>query len=72
MRLLIIVGIVLVILGLASFFVPIPRTERHGIDAGGVSFGFEMTRREKVHPFISGLLIGGGVALLIIGRRGRR
>lgn len=72
MRLLLILGIVLVILGLASFFVPIPRTERHGIDAGGVSLGFEMTTREKVHPVISALLIGGGVVLLVSSRRGQK
>lgn len=72
MRLLLILGVVLLIVGIASFFVPIPRTERHGIDAGGVSFGFEMTRREKVHPVISGLLVGGGVALLIAGGRRQR
>jgi hypothetical protein len=72
MRLLLILGLVLLIVGIASLFVPIPRRERHGIDAGGLSVGFETTRREKVHPAVTAVLIGGGVALVLAGRRPRR
>jgi hypothetical protein len=32
----------------------------------------ETTRREKVHPAISGILIGGGVLLLIVSARRSR
>jgi hypothetical protein len=72
MRLLLILGVVLVIVGIAVLFVPIPRKERHGLDAGGLSVGFETTRREKLHPAVGAVLIGGGVVLLIAGRRGAR
>jgi hypothetical protein len=71
MRALLVAGLVLLLLGLASLFVPIPRRERHGIDAGGISVGFETTSREKVHPAVSAVLIAGGVALMIGGRRRR-
>jgi hypothetical protein len=71
MRVLFVVGIVLLVLGLTSLFVPIPRRERHGIDAGGFSLGIETTSREKVHPAISAVLIGGGV-LLMVASKGRR
>jgi hypothetical protein len=71
MRLLLILGLILVVLGIASLFVPIPRRERHGIEAGGLSVGFETTTREKVHPVVSALLIGGGVVLMIAGKRGQ-
>ena len=72
MRLLLVLGIILLVLGIASLFVPIPHRERHGIDAGGLSVGFETTTREKVHPIVSAALIGGGVVLLIAAKAGRK
>ena len=61
---LLIIGVILLILGLASLVVPIPTRERRGFDAGPVSVGVEVERKEKVHPAVSGLLIAGGVALI--------
>lgn len=72
MRILLLVGVVLLLVGIASLFVPIPRRERHGIDAGGLSVGFETTSREKVHPAVSAVLIGGGIALMVAGKAGLR
>ena len=71
MRLLVLIGGIVLLLGIASLFVPIPRRERHGIDVGRVSLGVETTTREKVHPAISAVLIGGGVILLVAGNRAR-
>jgi hypothetical protein len=68
MRYLFIIGIVLLVIGVASLFVPIPHHERAGIRAGDVSLGVETTTREKVHPGISAVLIAGGVVLLYAGR----
>jgi hypothetical protein len=72
MRALFVVGVLLLLLGIASLFVPIPRRERHGIDAGGISLGVETTTREKVHPAVSAVLIGGGVLLMVAGKGRRR
>lgn len=69
MRIFLLVGAILLLLGIASLFVPIPRRQRHGIDVAGVSLGVETTAREKVPPVISAVLIGGGVTLLLAGRR---
>lgn len=69
MRIFLILGIVLLLLGLASLVVPIPRRQRHGVEIGGVSLGVETTAREKVHPGVSAVLIAGGVILLIAGKR---
>ena len=71
MRALLIVGLVLLVLGVAFLFVPLPQRERHGFEAGPVSVGFETTRRTVVHPAISGTLIVAGVALMFAGRRRR-
>jgi len=71
MRVLLITGALLLVLGVASLFVPIPHRERAGIKAGDISLGVETTTREKVHPAISAVLIAGGVVLLYAGRRRR-
>lgn len=69
MRVLMLIGVILVVLGIGSLFVPIPHRERHGIDAGPVSVGVTTTEHQRVPPLISGLLIVGGVALMIVGAR---
>ena len=69
MRGLILAGAVLLLLGIALLFVPISRRERHGFDAGPVSVGVTTTRREVVHPAISGGMIAAGVLLMFAGRR---
>jgi hypothetical protein len=63
------VGLILVILGIASLFVPIPRREHQGIKAGDVSLGVEVQREEKVHPGISAALILSGAGLMVVSRR---
>jgi hypothetical protein len=72
MRALLPIGVILLLLGIASLFVPIPHRERHGIEAGPVSLGVQTTVRERIHPAISGVLIAGGIALMIAGGRKRR
>ena len=71
MRALFIIGLIILVLGIASLFVPIPRRERHGIDAGPISVGVTTTERVRVPPVISGVLIAGGVVLLIARSRKR-
>lgn len=72
MRALFSIGIVVLLLGIASLFIPIPHRERHGFDAGGISVGVTTTQRERVHPAISAVLIAGGVVMMIVGtRKGR-
>jgi hypothetical protein len=71
MRVLLIIGAILLILGVASLFVPIPVHEKHGFKAGPVSVGVETTDHQKVDPVISAVLIAGGVVLLVVGGRKR-
>ena len=72
MKALVAVGLVVLILGVASIFVPIPQKERAGIEVGGVSLGVESTHRETVSPIVSGVLILAGAGMMIAGNRKSR
>jgi hypothetical protein len=71
MRAILPLGAILLVLGLLSLVIPIPHREKHGFTAGPISVGVETTDREKVPPMVSGILIAGGVALIIVGARKR-
>lgn len=71
MRVLMIVGIILLVLGIASFFVAIPYRERHGVDAGPVSIGVTTTESRKAPPAISAALIVAGAVLMVAGKKRR-
>jgi hypothetical protein len=62
---------VVLILGIASFLVPMPHSENHGIKAGDMSIGVQTTHNEKVSPIISAVLVLGGAGMMIAGGRGR-
>ena len=72
MRNLFVVGVILLILGVALLFIPIPQRESHGIQAGPLSMRVTTTERQRVHPAVSAVLIAGGVVLMIVGGRRRR
>jgi len=70
-RILLVTGVILLLLGIALLVVPIPHRVSHGFSAGPVSVGVTTTERERVHPGVSAVLIVGGVALMIAGSRKR-
>jgi hypothetical protein len=63
------IGLVLMVLGIASLLVPIPHNDREGITAGDMSIGVNVHHDEKVSPIISGALILGGACLMIAGAK---
>jgi hypothetical protein len=69
MKVLFWVGLVVLVLGVASLVVPIPNNEKEGISAGDLSVGINVRHDEKVSPIISGVLILGGIGMLIAGKR---
>jgi hypothetical protein len=71
MKTLLYVGLILVVLGIASLVVPIPHTQTQGIKVGDANFGVQTTHSERVAPVISIVLIAGGIALSIAGARSR-
>lgn len=71
MKILLFAGLLLVVLGIASLVVPIPRSETQGIKAGDINIGVQTSHSERVSPIISAVLIAGGIALTIAGARTR-
>jgi len=69
LKILFVLGVILLLLGIVSLFVAIPVKEKQGIKAGGLSVGIETVERQKVRPAVSAVLIGGGVVLLLVGKR---
>ena len=68
MKTLFFIGLVVLILGIVSLAVPIPRTEHDGISVGGVSLGVTTRHEDKVHPAVSAVMILGGVAAMAAGK----
>jgi hypothetical protein len=71
MKVLLFVGLILIVLGVASLVVPLPHTQTEGIKVGGASLGVQTSHSERVSPIISAVLIAGGIALTIGGARSR-
>jgi len=65
------VGVLFAGLGLMSFVVPIPHTERQGFSVGGLSMGVTTQHSETVSPIVSAVMILGGAGLMIAGKRGK-
>jgi hypothetical protein len=71
MKILLLAGLLLIVLGIASFVVPIPHTETEGIKVGKTNLGVQTSHSERVSPIISVVLIAGGIALSIAGTRSK-
>jgi hypothetical protein len=71
MKIFLVAGLLLIVLGVASLVVPIPHSETQGIKIGDASIGVKTTHSERVSPVVSVVLIAGGIALSIAGARGR-
>jgi uncharacterized membrane protein len=69
MKLLLIFGFIILVLGILSFFVPIRHTEHHGINAGDVQFGVDTQHSELLPPYVGVILVVVGGGLVIAGRR---
>ena len=69
MRNLIVIGGVLILLGLLSFVVPIPRSEDHSVRVGDAKIGVQTETREKLPPAVGIVHVAGGVLALALGMR---
>jgi hypothetical protein len=69
MRTLGMIGIILLVLGVISFFVPVPTSNTHGAKVGDASISVTTHHDEKLPPAVGGILCAAGVVLLIAGSR---
>ncbi len=70
MKALMVVGLVLVVLGVLSFFVPVPHSEHHGVSFGDAKIGVTTHDDEKLPPGVGIALVVVGAGLMIAGRKG--
>lgn len=71
MKALLIVGLIILVLGILSFFVGVPRTETNGVKIGGASVGIQTRHTDRIPPAGSIALVVGGIVLLALGARGK-
>jgi hypothetical protein len=69
MKLLSIIGAVLLLLGVLSFVVPIPHQEDHSVKIGDAKLGVQTHSSEKLPLGASIVLVGAGVACLVLSSR---
>ncbi|MGH9522896.1 MAG: hypothetical protein ACRD3E_10225 [Terriglobales bacterium] len=69
MRALLVIGVIVLIVGICSFFVGIPRTETNGIKIGGASVGVQTRHTERMPQAASIALVVGGIVLMALGGR---
>ncbi len=69
MKALMLVGVVVLLLGILSFFVPFPHSEHHGVSVGDAHVGITTHDDQKVPPVVSIVLVVVGAGLTIAGRK---
>lgn len=62
------IGMGVLILGIASLVVPIPRNEREGFKIGGMSVGLETRHEERLAPLLSVVMSFGGTCAMVAGK----
>jgi hypothetical protein len=71
MKALLVIGLLVLVLGILSFFVPVPHTEHHGMDAGDIHVGVNTHHDELLPPYVGVTLIVVGGGLMVVGGRRR-
>ena len=69
MKTLMVVGIVVLVLGIVSFFIPVPHSEHHGVSVGDAHIGVTTEHDEKVPAALSVVLVVAGAGLILAGRK---
>jgi hypothetical protein len=71
MKALFAIGLIILVLGILSFFIPVPHTEHHGLDAGDVHVGVDTKHSDLLPPAASVALLVVGAGLMVAGGRSK-
>jgi len=71
MKPLFLAGLIVLILGIASFFVALPHSENHGVKIGDASVGVTTRSSQKLPPAVGAVLVVGGIVMMVAGGRGK-
>jgi hypothetical protein len=69
LKTLMLVGVLVLVLGIVSFFVPFPHSEHHGVRLGDAHVGVTTHDDERIPPAFSIVLVVVGAGLMIAGRK---
>jgi hypothetical protein len=69
MKALMLVGVVVLVLGILSFFVPVPHSEHHGVNIGDAHVGITTHDEDRVPPAVSIVLVVVGAGLMIASKK---
>jgi nucleoside recognition membrane protein YjiH len=61
------IGVIVFVLGIASFFVPFPQRESQTLRAGGMSMGIQTTHSQTLPATASVVMMVGGLLLAAAG-----
>jgi hypothetical protein len=62
------VGLVVIVLGILSFFVPVPHAEHHGANIGDVHVGVTTHHENTLPPAVGIVMLVAGAGMMIAGR----
>jgi hypothetical protein len=68
MKALLIAGVVVLALGILSFFVPFPHSEHHGVSVGDAHIGVTTEHDKRVPVALSVVLVVAGAGLMFAGK----
>ena len=69
MKGLVLAGVVVLVLGIVSFFVPLPHSEHHGVSIGDAHVGVTTEHDKKISPVLSVVLVVVGAGLVVMGSK---
>jgi hypothetical protein len=62
------IGLVVLVLGILSFFVPLPHSDHHGVSAGDLHVGVTTEHSDRVPYALSIVVLVVGAGMMIAGR----
>ncbi len=63
------IGLVVLFVGIFSFFFPFPHSENHGVKVGGANLNVKTQDSQPIPPLVSGALVAAGAVIMIAGAR---